>query len=151
MFIRAADNNDLARLKELEQLVISYERAFDPSLKTTPTHYYDIPAFIADEDTLLAVVEEGDQIIACGYAQLRRSKEAYTHAQHAYLGFIAVAPTHRGQGINQKLMDKLFEWSRSRGVTDVVFEVYSANESAIKAYRKAGFEPVISQMRLHLD
>jgi len=151
MNIRAANNDDLSRLKELEQLVISYERAFDPSLKTTQTHYYDIPALIDDENTLLVVVEDGDQVIASGYAQIRSTKEAYVHDQHAYLGFIAVSPSHRGQGINQKMMDKLFEWSRSRGVNDIVLEVYSANESALKAYRKAGFEPVVSQMRLHLD
>jgi GNAT superfamily N-acetyltransferase len=95
----------------------------------------------------LVVVEHGDELVGCGYAQIRQSKQAHVQDKHAYVGFIYVTPAYRGKGINQRIMDNLFAWSESRGVNDIMLDVYFANESAIRAYQKAGFEPALVQMR----
>ncbi|NRB82075.1 MAG: GNAT family N-acetyltransferase, partial [Saccharospirillaceae bacterium] len=56
--------------------------------------------------------------------------------------------SHRGKGINNQIMNKLLSWSESQGANDFYLDVYSKNESAIKAYQKAGFEPCMIQMKI---
>lgn len=150
MKFRQAIPADLAKLLELEQCVIAYERPLNPSLKSTDTCYYDLPTMISDGNTHLIVVEDDGDVIGCGYAQIRHSKECLVHEKHAYLGFMFVSPDHRGKGLAQQILDCLIEWSRGEGVMHVYLDVYAQNESAIKSYHKAGFKPCLMEMKLCL-
>lgn len=150
MIIREANLNDLPQLLELEQYVIEYERSFNPSLKSSDTYYYDLPHLISNEDSNLLVADLSGKLIATSYAQIRDSKESLVHTKHSYLGFMFVSPDHRRKGINQKLLDHLIKWSQSKGVNDFYLHVYSKNDSAIKAYDKAGFESSLIEMKLSL-
>jgi ribosomal protein S18 acetylase RimI-like enzyme len=150
VIIREASPEDISALLDLEQRVIEAEKPFNASIKTEKTHYYDLDDLISSKDSCLIVVESDGNIIATGYAQIRASKVALDHDQHSYLGFMFVSPEHRGKAINKKVMNHLIEWSKSRGLTDFYLDVYSQNDSAIKAYQKAGFEPCIMEMKLCL-
>jgi len=150
LIIREANSEDMSALLELEQRVIEAERPFNSSIKTGKTHYYDLENLISSQDSCLIVVEVSGDIVATGYAKIQESKIAFNHDKHAYLGFMIVSPEHRGQGINQTVMNHLIEWSKGRGITDLYLDVYSENESAIKAYRKAGFEPCLMEMKLSI-
>lgn len=150
MIIREANPGDIATLLELEQCVIEAEKPFNSSIKTEKTHYYDLDNLLSSSDSCLIVVEDSNDIIATGYAQIRKSKVALNHDEHSYLGFMFVSPEHRGKAINQKVMNHLIEWSKSRGITHFYLDVYSQNESAIKAYQKAGFAPCIMEMKLRI-
>ncbi|MEH6346721.1 MAG: GNAT family N-acetyltransferase [Bermanella sp.] len=148
MIIREANPEDIPALLDLEQSVIEAEKPFNSSIKAEKTHYYDLDNLIASKDSYLVVVEDSSDIVATGYVQIRESKTALKHDTHSYLGFMFVSPEHRGKAINQKVMSHLIEWSKSRGITDLYLDVYSQNESAIKAYEKAGFEPSLMEMKL---
>jgi ribosomal protein S18 acetylase RimI-like enzyme len=143
---REANSNDLSQLLEIEQCLIDFERSFNVSLKSKNAIYCDFPHLISDNDSYLLVVELSGKIIGTGYAQIRYSKEALIHPKHSYIGFIYVSPEHRGRALNQKIMERLIEWSQSKRVNDL--NVYSQNESAIKAYAKAGFKPCLVEMKL---
>ena len=148
--IREATPADLSRLLELEQSVIESERPFNSSLKSEDTFYYDLPSLISDDNSRLVVVEVSGKIIGSGYAQVRSSKECLVHERHSYIGFMFVTPGQRGKGVAQKILDRLINWSKSEGVKDIYMDVYAQNESAIKAYDKAGFKPCLLEMKLCL-
>ncbi len=148
--VREATHADLPQLLELEQRLLEYERPFNAALKLENAHYYDLPFLIEDDESLLIVVETDGEIIGTGYVQLRVSKSSRVHPTHGYLGFMYVSPAHRGQGINQTVMRRLIEWSTARRVTDFYLDVYAQNEAAIRAYQKAGFEPIMVEMKLSL-
>lgn len=150
MILREANKHDIPVLLELEQRVIEAERPFDASIKNKKTHYYDLNDLIENQDSCLVVAEELTKIVGTGYAKIKPSKEAFTHERHSYLGFMYVAPKHRGNRINQKVMNYLVEWSKNKGITELYLEVYCQNESAIKAYKNAGFEPCLLEMKLCL-
>lgn len=150
MIIREAKPEDISALLVLEQSVIEAEKPFNSSIKAEKTHYYDLDNLISSKDAYLVVVEDSSDIVATGYAQIRDSKTALNHDKHSYLGFMFVAPGHRGKAINQQVMSHLVKWSKSRGITDLYLDVYSQNESAIKAYEKVGFEPSLMEMKLCL-
>ncbi|WP_257324452.1 GNAT family N-acetyltransferase [Pseudoalteromonas rhizosphaerae] len=151
MIIRAAGIDDLAQLLELEQFVVDAERPYNASLKEGAVFYYDIEKLILCPDSHLLVVEVENEIVATGYAQIRDSKLSLEHTKHAYLGFMYVSPSYRGQSLNSKLIIELVNWSKSRGIFDFYLDVYAENDSAIKAYEKVGFKPALLEMKLCLD
>ncbi|MGC6422305.1 MAG: GNAT family N-acetyltransferase [Flavobacteriaceae bacterium] len=59
-----------------------------------------------------------------------------------------MVPAYRGMGVNGKILSYLFEWGKARGYEEFQLTVYAENQSAVKAYQKAGFEPEIFMMRI---
>ena len=149
--VRPATLDDLPTLLDFEQGIIEAERPYDPLLKPDPISYYDIGAMIEAEDAEVMVVEADGELVASGYAKVKRSRHYTSPGWHAFLGFMFVGESHRGQGINRLLLDALLDWSRQRGLTEVRLTVYPGNEPAIRAYEKAGFKPYLTEMRLGLE
>ena len=149
MITREATEQDLKILLEFEQGIVTAERPFNSTLIDGEIHYYDLRHFIKSPDATLIVVEDKDEIVASGYALIRETeKDYYNFKTYAYLGFMFVKPEYRGKGINKIITDELVNWAKSRNISEIRLDVYAQNESAIKAYEKAGFEPLLLTMRL---
>ena len=126
--------------------MIEAERPFDAGLNDGPINYYDIEQLISSPQIRLAVAEIDGRVIGCGYARLEDSKPYLRYSRQSYLGFMYVRPENRGNSVNQLILDDLYRWTLSNGVTEVRLEVYPDNTRAIRAYEKAGFTPYILQM-----
>ncbi len=150
IIIRKAALSDLDTLLIFEQGVIYSERPFDPTLKTSHTHYYDIEKIITSPDIEMVIAELGDEIVGCGYARIENAKPYLQHTQHAYLGFMYVVPAYRGKGINKMIIDALATWAATQNITELRLDVYQNNEAAIKAYERAGFTKHMIAMRMGL-
>lgn len=149
MITREATEQDLKILLEFEQGIVTAERPFNSTLIDGEIHYYDLRHFIKSPDATLIVVEDKDEIVASGYALIRETeKDYYNFKKYVYLGFMFVKPEYRGKGINKIITDELVNWAKSRNISEIRLDVYAQNESAIKAYEKAGFEPLLLTMRL---
>lgn len=149
MITREATVEDLEILLTFEQGIVSAERPFNSTLIDGEIHYYDLSHFIKSPDATLIVVEENDEIVASGYALIKKTeKNYYRFESYAYLGFMYVKPEYRGKGINKIITDELINWAKARNISEVRLDVYAENESAVKAYEKAGFEPLLLTMRL---
>jgi GNAT superfamily N-acetyltransferase len=59
-------------------------------------------------------------------------------------------PDCRGNGVNRLVMDALIDWSKEKGIYEIVLEVYDKNSPAIKAYEKVGFTKSLTEMTLSL-
>lgn len=151
IIIREAKPGDIETLRRFEQGLAAAERPFDPTLKPHPNHYYDIEQMIEDPLVELLVAEVQGQMVGCGYARIERSRHYLRHERHAYLGFMYVEPAWRGRNINQLIIEKLEQWSVSKGITEMRLDVYHDNIPAIKAYEKSGFSKLLIQMRMSLD
>ena len=151
MKFRAASLADIEQLRQMEQAVVDAERPFNDDLKSGDQHYYDIEQLISNELSLLLIAEtlvDGhSSITACGYADVRESKTYIDHDLHAYLGFMYVDPKHRGKGLIQELIAKLFEWAKLREANHFYLDVYADNTAAIKAYEKLGFKASMIEMK----
>jgi ribosomal protein S18 acetylase RimI-like enzyme len=148
IIIRPATFADIDTLLRFEQGVITAERPFDPTLKDEPINYYDLAEMIERPDIELLVAELNDELIASGYARIEEAKIYLKHPKHAYLGFMFVDPTHRGKGVNQKIITALKNWAAKKNVHELRLEVYYDNLPAIKAYEKIGFSKLMIEMRL---
>lgn len=149
--VRKATSGDLETLLRFEQGIITAERPFDETLKKGETTYYDLPAMLQSRDVEVVVAELNGEIVGSGYARIELAKPYNRHERHAYLGFMYVPPQHRGKGINGEIIKALKAWAVLKGVSELRLDVYDENQSAIKAYEKAGFSKLMVSMRMKLD
>jgi ribosomal protein S18 acetylase RimI-like enzyme len=148
--IREAVIEDLQILKIFEQEIIQFERPFASNIKKDPVTYYDLKELILRKDAqvLVAIIEK--EIVGSGYALIKKSEPYFEPEQYVYLGCMFVSPQHRGKGINGKITGVLIEWAKSKNLSEIQLDVYAANESATKAYKKIGFKPDLLKMRLNI-
>ena len=149
--LREATLEDLPTLLEFEKALIAYEKAFTPNLKETDFNYYALGSYIQNPDIAVVVAEDQNQLVASGYALIRENKIYKNPEQLVFLGFMYVVPEYRGSGINKKILDYLFKWGNDRGLSEFQLDVYAPNKSAIKAYKKAGFNFETITMRLNTE
>lgn len=149
--VRTAEPDDLPILLTFEQGIITAERPYDHMLKPDPISYYDIGALIEAEDAEVAVAELDGKLIGSGYAKRKASRHYLTPSEHAFIGFLYVDPDHRGKGVNQLVLDHLFDWAKDNDLPEVHLTVYPDNASAVRAYEKAGFDAYLLEMRINLD
>ncbi|MFV5688981.1 GNAT family N-acetyltransferase [Flavobacterium sp. ZT3R25] len=148
--IRKAHPNDLEKLLEFEQGIITAERPFDPTLKEGKIHYYNIEKMISAADVELLVAEIDSEIIGCGYARIETAKPYLNHETYAYLGFMYTNENHRGKGVNSRIIEALKDWCHSKDISELRLDVYNDNSPAIKAYEKVGFKKHLINMRMAL-
>ncbi|MCF2874107.1 MULTISPECIES: GNAT family N-acetyltransferase [unclassified Tenacibaculum] len=147
---RKANLEDLPILLDFEQELIKAERPFDKTLKEGKISYYDIKAMILSDEVEVMVAVENDEIIGSGYARIVIPKSYFKFDKFAYLGFMYVKPTHRGKGVNKKVVEALNTWILSRNVSEVRLDVYAENQGAIRAYEKVNFKKNLINMRMSL-
>ncbi|MCV6628916.1 MAG: GNAT family N-acetyltransferase [Flavobacteriaceae bacterium] len=149
--IRPAVQADMPYLLKFEQGVIEAERPMNPTIRKTPITYYDLEYFLSSADVKLLVVCHRGVPIASGYARKKTPRPYLDHHSYAYLGFMYVAPEHRGKGINKLLIEELKKWCKKENLLELRLDVYTVNEAAIKAYEKAGFTSNMLNMRMRLE
>jgi GNAT superfamily N-acetyltransferase len=148
--IRKAHPDDLKKLLEFEQGIITAERPFDPTLKEGKIHYYNIEKMISASHIEVLVAVADSKVIGSGYARLEAAKPYLNHETYAYLGFMYTDPNHRGKGVNSKIIEALKDWCRSKDILELRLDVYNDNAPAIKAYEKVGFKKHLINMRMGL-
>lgn len=148
---RSATIADLPTLREFEQGIIVVERPFDNTLRPDPITYHDIESLIASPDADVVVAESQNVLIGSGFAKKKASRHYTDPTFHAHLGFMYVVPEHRGQGVNQLILQHLLSWARCNGLMEIRLTVYPENVPAVRAYEKAGFDSHLLEMRMRLD
>jgi len=147
---RKARLEDLPILYEFEQGIISYERPYDVTLKPDPINYYNLKSMILSEDSEVLVAVDGEEIVGSAYARKEQAKTYLKFEYYAYLGFMFVKPSHRGHGVNKLIIDGLKDWCKAKGLKELRLDVYDGNESALRAYTKAGFKSLLINMRMEI-
>lgn len=146
--IRQATGKDLTTLLDFEQRLVKAERPFDECIREDPVQYYNLQSMIDDPDIMVLVAEKNEKIVSCGYARARDARIYLDHKQYAYLGFMYTLPEYRGMGLNQRIIEKLASWSKTKGLNELRLTVYEENLPAIRAYEKVGFKKHIVEMRI---
>lgn len=152
VIIRRAKHQDLPILEEFLQELITVERPMDPSLEQVMfIKYYELASFIESNTAELFVATVNGEIVGSGYGDIRQNKAHFAHSNYGYVGFMFVKEDFRGHGISSKVLDAIFDWFRSKGITETRLTVYQENPSAIRAYEKVGYKKNLIEMLHYLD
>lgn len=150
--IRKATLNDVVYIRALEKELIEYERLITSTIKKDiEINYYNIPEIIDDnKHSLMLVLEIDDQIMGCGFGQIRANKSHFIEPFFGYLGLICIKQEYRGYGFGGKIIEELLSWFKKSGIREAKLEVYSDNTNAIRSYSKIGFHHYKAEMRIEL-
>lgn len=116
-------------------VLTSLERTLFPDYPWSQAQFKEEIAGIGTSREFILALKEGAVI---GYAGIM----VVAAGVPADLLTIAVLPDFRGQGIAQSMLAELETWARAKGATEVILEVDTKNENAIRLYELAGYEMI---------
>ena len=116
-------------------VLTSLERTLFPDYPWSQAQFKEEIAGIGTSREFLLALNEGSVI---GYAGIM----VVAAGVPADLLTIAVLPDFRGQGIAQSMLAALESWAQEKGATEVILEVDTKNEGAIRLYEFAGYEKI---------
>jgi ribosomal-protein-alanine N-acetyltransferase len=119
-------------------VLTSLERGLFPDYPWSQAQFKEEIAGIGTSRQFLLALKEGSVI---GYAGIM----VVAAGVPADLLTIAVLPDFRGQGIAKSMLAELENWAKAQGATEVILEVDTENESAIRLYVLAGYEKISSR------
>lgn len=116
-------------------VLTSLERTLFPDYPWSQPQFKEEIAGIGTSREFLLALKDGSVI---GYAGIM----VVAAGVPADLLTIAVLPDFRGQGIAQSMLAELESWAEKKGATEVILEVDTKNESAIRLYEFAGYKKI---------
>ena len=116
-------------------VLTSLERTLFPDYPWSQAQFKEEIAGIGTSREFTLAIKDGAVI---GYAGIM----VVAPGVPADLLTIAVLPDFRGQGIAQTMLAALESWAKEAGATEVILEVDTKNESAIRLYQLAGYEKI---------
>jgi ribosomal-protein-alanine N-acetyltransferase len=116
-------------------VLTSLERTLFPDYPWSQAQFKEEIAGIGTSREFLLALNDGSVI---GYAGIM----VVAAGVPADLLTIAVLPDFRGQGIAQSMLATLESWAQEKGATEVILEVETKNEGAIRLYEFAGYEKI---------
>lgn len=81
-----------------------------------------------------------------GYIELKDWVDYFTRERQGYVASLAVTRGAEGTGVGTLLLKKAEDWAKQKGYKELVLQVFTANQRAIKLYESLGYEPDISVM-----
>lgn len=74
--------------------------------------------------------------------------ERYPNDRSGYLGFLILSSERHRQGIGQKLLGMIEETARQCGLSRIELACFASNESGLRFWGKAGYQPIRTSMRV---
>ncbi len=121
------------RLRALHDAPDAFARTFAEE-EVHPPEFWRERLASPDAATFLATIGNADVGIAAGAPFLKRDGAAGLFGMW-------VAPSARGRGVGDRLVDAVVDWARATGYARVVLDVGDTNAPAIRLYESKGFEP----------
>ncbi|MBS1516705.1 MAG: GNAT family N-acetyltransferase [Bacteroidetes bacterium] len=146
--LREATIKDFDALSELQQNLVKFERPFDKGIpQSGKVCYYDIMKLINDKNTLFIAAETNNEIIGCGFGQIRNNLEWAVEKKIGYIGLMIIKEKYRRKNTGRLIIEKLIDYFRGKKISNIILETYCINTKAIEAYKKYGFKEFVLQMK----
>ncbi|KPU88777.1 GNAT family acetyltransferase [Variovorax paradoxus] len=134
-----ADYRDSAQAAALVELLDGYAR--DPAGGGTPLSAQvraELPAALAARPQAFSVLayDNGQPV---GLINCVEGFSTFACRPLVNVHDVVVAPSHRGQRLAQRMLERVEQEARARGACKLTLEVLSGNVSARKAYEREGF------------
>jgi ribosomal-protein-alanine N-acetyltransferase len=116
-------------------VLTSLERSLFPDYPWSQAQFKEEIAGLGGTRQFILALNEGSII---GYAGIM----VVAAGVPADLLTIAILPDFRGQGLAQEMLAELESWAEAKGATEIILEVDTKNESAIRLYKFSRYEEI---------
>ncbi len=157
VIFREANDRDYNQVCEILLEDLEYHINLLPEIfeKTeNPISEKDFNSILKNPNSAIIIAEYDNEII--GYIELyieatSSNMPFLKNKSYSYIAEFIVKKEHRKQGLGRKLMEKAYNWSLSKGIREIMLEVYEKNEEAINFYRNIGFSTSKRKMSIELE
>jgi GNAT superfamily N-acetyltransferase len=98
----------------------------------------DLSVAVGDPDRLVLVAKSDGWVVGHLLGSFRPASDMWL-APLAILISMYVRPVARDQGVGSQFVENFVSWAQQRGAKQLRVTAYTANESAIRFYRRHGF------------
>ncbi len=142
--IRQAIESDLAAVQKLSKELFESEQHRDPLLNMQWTYQQEgeehFKKRVSGEEGVCFVAEISGEVVGYTTGSVMRIV-SWRPVRRVEMENLIVSDSYRGQGIGEKLAERLVEWAKEQGVERIMVSAYAANDGAIKFYKRNGFVP----------
>ncbi len=152
-----------ARLPQDEPAILSFitglqdhEAAFEPNRRRDPDfaadHWREAQHRCAEKHGIMLIAEEGGKALGWAFAHDQNSELFVVEPErrHGAIAELYVQPEARGKGLGRALIQGCEAWARERGHKLLMIGVLAGNDTALNAYRAAGYSPYSLSVRRYL-
>jgi diamine N-acetyltransferase len=142
--IRPATQDDLSDLQILNDEIFIDNRKYDIDLdlnwaKGSSGESY-FRELLNNKEAFCIIAEDVGKKI--GYLAAGPKDIDYRKSKYCEVENMGVLPDYKSQGIGKALMEKSFEWAKSKGYQKMFVNAYIQNVPAISFYKKNGFSEI---------
>ena len=154
--IRPAAKSDEATLGRFGAALMRQHHNADPRrfiLTENPEAGYGrfLVSLIGDPDSLVMVAEEGGAVVGYVFAEVEGTSWRDLRGPGGYVDDVYVDEPARRRGLGRMLLEAAIEWTRSKGMSQVVLYTHTKNETAQRLFERYGFRATMIEMTLDLD
>lgn len=137
---KASDKDDIEEVDKMLTDLIQDERKYDKNINKDFVVKNFYSQFVNKEDSCIAIAKNQNQeIVGYCFAFVENNGNVYNE-KIVQLDALFVKSEYRNNGIAQKLIDFVTNWSKNKGAKYIELKVCSENENAIKLYDKLEFK-----------
>ncbi len=142
--IRLFRKDEVSDLQNLNDEVFIHNAEYDKDLdltwaKSNKGRVYFTELLDNPEALCLIVEDEGKKV---GYLAASPKKIDYRKSKYFEIENMGVTPEYRWKGIGKLIMNKCFEWAKSKGFEKAFVNSYIQNVEAIEFYKNNGFKEI---------
>ena len=150
--IKRAKEEDVKTLLEFSKKLNEFERRFYGNYKS----FEEVKDFVRRffekglkrEKSIFLIAKIKGKAIGMAYGWEVKPLPFFKERRMGYIGEIWVEEKFRRKGVGKKLMEKMLEWFKERGIKWVRADVLSNNKEAIEFYKKLGFREFNKEMEI---
>ncbi len=142
--IRLCESTEISDLQRLNNEVFVDNKKYDPdldlnwALSEKGLKYFT--ELVNDKESLCLIVEDDGKRI--GYLAAGPKHYDYRNSKYFEIQNMGVTPGYRSKGIGKQLMQKCFEWAKSKGYQKIFVSSYAKNTSALAFYKANGLDEI---------
>ena len=153
--IKEAAEEDVKILLEFSRKLNEFERKLYPNYRRFELDKEKIEKFfrkrIKREDSVFLIAWANGKPVGMAYAWIVKSFLFFKEEKYGYIGEVWVEEGFRRKGIGRKLVEKIIEWFKSKGIKWIRTDVLSKNKRAFKFYEKLGFKEFQKELEVWLE
>ena len=149
--IRKARLTDLDAMKTIWVEFIDFHRDLEPVFQRTADAHETWGKFAEDrivkDDWCVLVAEQNRRIVGHIMGTNTQRPPVFVDFRFGYIQDIAVAASHRRQGIGTALVDRITAWFKANDVSRLELDLVAANPVSQAFWRKMGFSSLMVRMQ----
>jgi ribosomal protein S18 acetylase RimI-like enzyme len=153
MEIVSAKDSLIPQIVELWKELWDFHQNLDPKYfvmsEDGPSKFEEyLRGLIKSDDSQVLIALEGGQVVAYSIAQILKRPPVAKHIEYGFISDLGVKEEYRRRGIGKRILDKIFEWFKSRQIDRIELTVLAKNQIGYSFWKKQGFEVFLHRMFL---